>query len=97
MTMSPKDKPNMKLVGTETINGYECDKYETTVSHKGKTTKHYAWISKKLGMPIKMTSADGSFSMEYQDIKPGKLSDSLFEPPKGYRKMKMPFPGPPKK
>ena len=97
MNLSPKDNPNMKLLGTETINGYECDKYETTVSHEGQTTKHYAWISKKLGMPIKSTSADGSMSMEYQDIKVGKLDDSLFAPPKGYRQMKMPFPGPPKK
>jgi len=97
MTMSPQDNPNMKLVGTETIKGYECDKYETTASHEGQTTKHYAWISKKLGMPIKTTSADGSMSMEYQDIKVGKLDDSLFEPPKGYRKMPMPVPMPPAK
>ena len=32
-----------------------------------------------------MVSEDGSFSMEYQDIKPGKVEDSLFEPPQGYQ------------
>lgn len=94
MTMTGKDKPDMKLVGTETINGFECDKYETTVSHQGQSTKHYAWVAKKLGIPIKMTSADGSVAMEYQDIKPGPVADSLFEPPPGYRKMKMPVPAP---
>ena len=92
MAMTAKDKANMKLIGTEMVNGFECDKFEATMSHEGQSTKHYAWIAKKLAMPIKMTSADGSFSMEYQDIKPGKVENSLFEPPRGYRKMKMPFP-----
>ena len=86
----PKDQGQMKLLGTETVNGYETEKYETTVQGRGKTRKHYLWVSKKLGVPIKMVSQDGSFSMEYRDIKEGGLPAGLFEVPQGYQKMTMP-------
>ena len=95
----PEDQVKMKLVGTETVNGYECDKYEyeVTTSPKGQSIKHFVWIAKKLQMPIKAMAADGSFSMEYQDIKMGGVADSLFQVPQGYQKMAMPFQMPPMK
>lgn len=87
----PKDqKAEMKLLGTETVNGYQTEKFETTVKDKGAPIKQYMWVSKKLGVPIKMTSQDGSFSMEYLDIKEGDVPASLFEVPQGYQKMRMP-------
>jgi outer membrane lipoprotein-sorting protein len=92
LKISEQAKAKMKKVGTETVNGYECDKFETTVAHKGKSQKQNIWIAKNLGIPIKMVAEDGSFAMEYKDIKPEKLDDSLFEPPPGYRKMKIPVP-----
>lgn len=96
----PKDKTKMKLVGTETVNGYETDKYETVIKSDGKAMKFDLWFAKKLGVPIKMVSKDGSYSMEYLDIKEGKVPDSVFEVPSGYRKMSMPqgmSPGMPQK
>jgi len=86
----PKDKTKMKLVGTETVNGYETDKYETVIKSNGKTMKFDLWVAKKLGVPIKMVSKDGSYSMEYLNIKEGNVPDSVFEVPSGYRKMSMP-------
>jgi outer membrane lipoprotein-sorting protein len=87
----PKDQQaEMKLVGTETINGYETEKFETTVKGNGKPIKHYVWVSKKLGVPIKMVSLDGKFSMEYRNIKEGGVPDAVFEIPPGYQKMTMP-------
>jgi hypothetical protein len=97
MTLTEKQKAKMKKVGTETIDGYACDKYETTMDQQGKSRKVYTWIAIDLGVPIKIVSEDGSFSMEYKDIKPGKQADSLFEAPQGYQKMKMPFAMPPMK
>jgi outer membrane lipoprotein-sorting protein len=92
LNISEQAKAKMKKVGTETVNGYECDKYETTMGPEGKSPKQFIWIAPKLGVPIKMVTADGSFSMEYKDIKPEKLEDSLFELPQGYHKMKIPVP-----
>jgi hypothetical protein len=44
-----------------------------------------------LGVPVKMISENGTFGMEYKDIKQEQVADSLFEPPSGYRKVEMPF------
>jgi outer membrane lipoprotein-sorting protein len=90
MMKMPQDQAKMKLLGTETVNGYEADKYEATGT-KGQASKEYVWVAKKLGMPLKMTSADGSFSMEYKNIKEGNVPDSVFEVPAGYQKMSMPM------
>jgi outer membrane lipoprotein-sorting protein len=95
----PEEQAKMKLVGTETVNGFECEKYEyeVTAPHKNQAVKHFVWIAKKLQMPIKAMAADGSFSMEYQNIKMGGVADSLFEVTQGYQKMAIPFQMPPMK
>lgn len=91
LTLTEDQKVTMKKIGSETIDGHACDKYETTMSHQGKPTKVLTWIATDLGVPIKVVSEDESFSMEYRDIKVEKVADSQFEPPPGYQKMKMPF------
>jgi outer membrane lipoprotein-sorting protein len=84
------DYGEKEYLGTETINGYECDKYLYTppgnTSHT--TTK---WVSKKLGFPIKVIfpSPRGEMTIEYLNIKEGGVEDALFEIPAGYRKMEM--------
>ena len=74
-----------KKMGTETVNGRTCDKWEFTEAHGS----HTAWIDQKLHFPIKTLSADGS-SMEMTNIKEGPQDGSLFEIPAGYHKMDMP-------
>ena len=91
LPLTESQKAKMKKVGTETINGYACDKYETTMSHQGKSMKVFTWVATDLGMPIKIVSEDGSFSMEYKDIKPGEVADFLFDVPQDYKKIKIPF------
>ena len=86
----PQDQAQMKLLGPETVSGYETEKYETTVQDRGQTRKHYLWVAKKLGVPIKMVSQDGSFSMEYRNIKEGGVPPAVFEIPPGYQKMPLP-------
>lgn len=91
MIKEPAKQVKMKFLGKETVNGFETEKYETSVTHRGKTVKEYIWLSKKLGMPIKVAAADGSYSMQYRDIKTGGVADALFTPPPGYRKIQMPM------
>lgn len=95
--LTEKQKAEMKKVGTETVNQYDCEKYEATLPYKGKSTKFYVCIAPELGVPIKMENQKGSFSTELKDIKTGQVADSLFEPPEGYKKMKMPLSMPPMK
>lgn len=84
------DYAEKKHLGTETINGYECDKYLYTLPGQTSavTTK---WVSKKLGFPIKVIfpSPKGEMTIEYSNIKEGGVDDTLFEIPAGYRKMEM--------
>jgi len=86
----PKDQSQMKLLGAEKVNGYETEKFETTMKANGRTVKMFLWVAKKLDKPIKMVSEDGKFSMEYREIKEGGVSADLFEIPAGYQKMTMP-------
>lgn len=97
LTLTENQKAKMKKIGTETVNNYACEKYETTMSHQGKATKFYVWVAPELGMPLKVVTQNGSFSSEIKDIKTGEVEASLFEPPPGYRKMKMPLSMPPMK
>jgi outer membrane lipoprotein-sorting protein len=97
LNLTEKQKARMKKVGTETVNQYECDKYETTMPYRGKSTKFYVYLAPELGVPIKMETQNGSFSTELQDIKTGQLKDSLFERPQGYKKIKIPLSMPPRK
>lgn len=79
-----------KLIGSETIDGRATDKYEITYKDKEKTTKMYQWIAKDIKFPVKTAAIDGSWIMEYKNIKMGAQPDSLFEVPSGYEKMNMP-------
>ncbi|NVM23624.1 MAG: DUF4412 domain-containing protein [Desulfobacterales bacterium] len=87
-----------KLLGTETVNGYKCQKYHFTFHDKSLGASTH-WISKKLQCPIKMISkgSHGEVTMEYKNIKVGGVKDSLFQVPAGYTVMGGPgmgfFPG----
>jgi outer membrane lipoprotein-sorting protein len=80
-----------KFLGTETVNGYQCEKYLYTYHDKSLGTLTQ-WYSKTLGYPIKMihSSPRGETSFEYRNIKEGGVADSLFQVPAGYTKMEMP-------
>jgi hypothetical protein len=81
-----------KKVGTETVNGHKCDKYEI-VYHDASLGKMTTWISKKLNFPIKVLQKgpQGESTVEYRNIKTGNVPDSLFELPPGLQKMQMPM------
>jgi len=78
-----------KLVGKEKIDGHPTEKYLVTVKDMGKTNEMYQWIATDIKFPIKNAAVDGSYSVEYKNIKQS-APDSLFELPAGYKKMTMP-------
>jgi hypothetical protein len=77
------DGTTCQKVGTETVNGYPCDKWQLT----GKENST-VWISQQYHFPIKSVNADGS-SVEFSNIKTGPQDASLFQVPAGYQKMDM--------
>jgi hypothetical protein len=85
----PAEGVSKKFLGHETLRGYDTEKYETTAIVGGRAVKGLMWIAPKLEIPIRIESADESFSQDY-DIKEGGVDDALFEMPAGYQKMTMP-------
>ena len=84
------DSRNEKVLGTENVNGFTCTKkeIETKVEFMGfkKTVKTIVWISKRLDMPIRTKSQDGSMT-ELRNIKEGSQDNKYFEIPKEYKKV----------
>jgi outer membrane lipoprotein-sorting protein len=81
---------NEKVLGTETVNGFKCTKkeVETSVEFMGykRTVKSIIWMSKRLDMPIRTKSQDGSMT-ELRNIKKGAPAGKYFEIPNGYKKV----------
>jgi hypothetical protein len=73
-----------KKVGTETMNGRMCDKWEFTSASDPKENRT-AWIDQKTHMPIKTVSADGTV-VEFTNFKEGPQDPKVFEIPSGYQK-----------
>jgi hypothetical protein len=76
-----------KKVGTETVSGLKCTKYE--LESGGYKVTH--WISKKISFPVKTEDSNGY--MLLKNIKFGNVPGSLFEIPPGYQKFSMPAMG----
>jgi hypothetical protein len=85
-----KGELDRKLIGQETIDGHPCKKYAVSYSEGKSIMKSYQWIATDINFPIKAAALDGSWSMEYKNIKMGSQADSQFEVPAGYQKMTMP-------
>ncbi len=75
-----------KKVGTETVNGRMCEKWEFTGKNPGENGTY--WIDSKTRFPIKTVLQNG-FTMEYTNIKEGPQDPSLFAVPAGYKKFSM--------
>ena len=83
---------NMKNTGKELISGYECQIYEGELRvEQSQSPMHMKlWYSKKLTYPVKtemtLPSPMGKMTSYLENIKPGKLPESLFVIPDGYVK-----------
>lgn len=83
---------NMKNTGKESISGYKCQIYEGELrTEQSQPPMHMKlWYSKKLNYPIKtemtLPSPMGKMTSYLENIKPGKLPQSLFVIPEGYTK-----------
>ena len=86
----PKEALTKRLVGKETVNGYEAEKYEVSVRGGGGLEKQTIWVATKLGTPVKLIAKERNFSVEYKSIKEGAQAERLFNLPPGYKKLVSP-------
>ena len=102
MSIDPDDEGNMpdnwnqglekeaELLGSETVNGVTCNKYE--LINEGEKVTY--WIAKKETLPVRVVTSDTEIN--YRNIRSGRQPDHLFQLPAGYRKFAMPqIPGMP--
>ena len=83
-----KEQYESNLVGSETIDGYDCEIYEVVID--GDVVSKY-WQSPDIEYPIKVISgANNDMVMELKNIEAGDVDDSMFQIPDGYTKMDMP-------
>lgn len=85
-----KGEVSRKEVGRETVNGHPTMKYEVTAKDNDKVMQVYQWQATDINFPIKTAAIDGSWIMEYRDVKLSVQPDSLFEVPSGYKKLSIP-------
>lgn len=89
-----------KQIGSETIDGHPCTKYDSVFYLKDRPTEKYKatiWEAKDLGglairnettlPPGKMGPGERKFVTELKDVKLGAAKASMFEVPKDYRKV----------
>jgi hypothetical protein len=90
-----KQMSTTKKLGKETVNRYLCTKTQYTTRSKYKYVLT-EWYADKLKYVIKMEvkGVGQNDVIEYKNIKEGNVPDSMFEVPKGYRKIPTPT-GPP--
>jgi hypothetical protein len=69
-----------KKVGTETVNGRSCDRYENTDKEGRHST---AWIDQKLHFPIRLQETDST--TDFTNVREGPQDPSLFQVPAGYK------------
>jgi outer membrane lipoprotein-sorting protein len=90
MTGVPSAK-DTKLVKTEKVGGYVCEK--RTVASKQPGVSITLWVAKELGITVKADvnmGKQGTAHMEVKNIQKRTLSPALFLPPKGYKQVTQP-------
>jgi hypothetical protein len=80
----------MRLVGRETLNGRNTEKWEMKATRRGgQSSVTYQWFDPQLNMNIR-EEQPGGFTSELRNIRIGKQPADLFAVPPGYKVMSTP-------
>lgn len=80
----------LRLLGKETINGRETEKWEMTATNpQGQTMRSTQWYDPELKIAIR-EEMPGGYMRELKNISIGAQPDTLFEIPAGYTLIKQP-------
>jgi hypothetical protein len=72
-----------EIVGLDPVDGVKYTKEKMTMPNDPNI--YFWWVDRAANVPVKMASADGSFSILFRDYQTGPQDASLFQPPAGYR------------
>lgn len=80
------------LIGQELVDGKTADKYRIVYETEGVRETVFQWIEASSNIPVKTEAEDGSWTVEYKNLKIGAQPESLFEIPADYTKISYPLP-----
>ncbi len=91
MLMGMKSDVKREKEGTETISGYQADKFKvttvlTTGPNQNITRVHYEWTAPEFDMPLRVQALGGKSAVEMRNIKVGSPAAAVFEIPDGYKR-----------
>jgi hypothetical protein len=91
--MSNGEKMELVMIGTDTIEGRQVEKWEmTTAAPNQQPTRVLQWYDPELKLSVREEFPGGGVR-ELKSIRIGAQPDHLFAVPAGYTRMEMPQPG----
>jgi len=72
-------------IGTETLDGHPTTLYEVTVRSGDRQIQYYQWLATDIRFPLKLARKDGSWTVEYKNVKLRKVTDYLFQLPVNFQ------------
>jgi hypothetical protein len=72
-------------IGTEVLDGHPTTLYQVTVQRGDRTDLYYQWLATDIRFPLKLARKDGSWTVEYRNVKLRKVTDYLFQLPVNFR------------
>jgi hypothetical protein len=72
-------------IGTEVLDGHPTTLYLVTVRRGDRTDVYYQWLATDIRFPLKLARKDGSWTVEYRNVKLRKVTDYLFQLPLNFQ------------
>ena len=72
-------------IGVETLEGHPTTLYQVTVQKGDSTLEYYQWLATDIRFPLKLARKDGSWQVQYRNVRVHPLSDLLFRLPLNYQ------------
>ncbi len=72
-------------IGTETLDGHPTTLYQVTVRQQDREHVFYQWLATDIRFPLKLARKDGSWLVEYKNVRLRALSDFLFQLPVNFQ------------
>lgn len=74
-----------ETIGTEIFDGHPTTLYQVTVRAGGRELLYYQWVATDLHFPVKLARKDGSWIVEYRNVKFRPVSDFMFQLPVNFQ------------
>jgi hypothetical protein len=80
-----------ETIGIEVLDGHPTTLFQVTTREGPEDVVYYQWWAEDLELPLRIARKDGTWIVEYKNVKLRSLSQRLFEIPLHYRPMEVPI------